>query len=279
MTRFNRFTLSAIMISFSTIFSCSVYAGPCVFPFTKDEAPNWICNDDPTSFPGYIYVASGSRVRSKMKGSLTRNLAIMDARNNLARAVSTDIAARLRMHIEELTDGELTWGNSIADETAFNFTHEILNDTIVIDTIGGSDDIYYVLVGMRSAAAKKAIKSAVLSTLNDARADHIRNIGQKNFDQLTQLVANDGFVPKEKPKTLVDNSGDKKSMYSTAPEKNTTPNNGESDYQRNSSTETQKNEPASKPSFYSRAKVNAKEVAKDVKDIFSGNKECSGNHN
>lgn len=157
-------------------------------------APPWVCSDlsiGEVLVKGYPYTAVGSeKIIPEAGFSFTRKLALMDARNNLAARIRTAATDEIRRFMDIIVADSSTLIDKYIDNTSINFTHMVLEDTPVIDSVTSPNGTLYVLIGLGdiSQQSRSRLSKAIKSSFKDKEAEFIRELGEKNLDRVMDKV-------------------------------------------------------------------------------------------
>lgn len=126
-------------------------AAKCLFPRTKNRAPDWVCN---AHADGLSVAAVGSFAKTEAGISFMEQMAAADARVHLARKLRGSVQSKI-MSSEGSSRPPVGRDSALVTR----ITNETLRGTRVVNSIYAPDGTLYVMVGLDKANAKNLINS------------------------------------------------------------------------------------------------------------------------
>jgi len=157
----------------------------CVWPDARDQvAPTWVC-DQP--YKNYKYTAVGSDDASD-KGH-ARDMAVVDARNNLAATMRTYVKRLTKRYIESTGSKDSETEDKVTTDVSKQVTAEMLYGTRPVGSLTSPKGRVYVIVAMEDPAdGMKAVSDAVKTSYRSRSADWQRVLQGKSEEQLDKEI-------------------------------------------------------------------------------------------
>ncbi len=158
----------------------------CHFPGTKEVAPDWVC-DRPVA--GWSVTAAGSAEKSQAGFAFQKQMALTNARVQLAQQMRVHVANMVKQYAESTGAGD----REAVDKVNTSVTKQITDETVAgskpIDSVQGPDGVFWVLVGLDDKAVEELTKAAVNSSINNQRALWQKLQADKAQDELANEIA------------------------------------------------------------------------------------------
>lgn len=158
----------------------------CVFPNSQKAAPEWVC-DAPVE--GLSVSAVGSAAKSAAGISMMKQMAIADARVQLAQMVRTRVTNMIKQYAETTGAANQQTVDQVNTSVTKQITDETLVGTRLYRTITGPDGTLYALVGLDEASAQQITEVALKTSMNNDRAAWQQFRAQKGQDELAADIA------------------------------------------------------------------------------------------
>lgn len=138
-------------------------ADECVFPNSNKSAPLWVC-DAPVE--GVTVGAVGSMRKSGAGISFMKQMAITDARVQLAQQVRVQVANTVKQYVESTGAASSETVDRVNTSGTKQITNETLQGIKTFKSIVAPDGTMYVLVGLDEASTKKFTEAAVKAAIS-----------------------------------------------------------------------------------------------------------------
>ena len=159
----------------------------CAFPDAPEvAAPGWIC-DAPVE--GIEVSAVGSAEKSAAGVSFTKNMAVTDARVQMAQALKVHVQNMVKQYAEVTGAASGETVDKVNTSVTKQITDQTLTGTKPYRTLVSPNNVMYVLVGMDAAMASKATEQAVRTSMNNDKALWQQFKAQKGQDELAAAIA------------------------------------------------------------------------------------------
>ena len=189
--RNNLFAVSGVALSV-LLASCSsetvkLEALDCAFPDAPEvAAPGWIC-DAPVE--GIEVSAVGSAEKSAAGVSFTKNMAVTDARVQMAQAMKVHVQNMVKQYAETTGAASSETVDKVNTSVTKQITDQTLTGTKRYKSIISPNGTVYVLIGMDDATAAKATEEVVRTSMNNEKALWQQFKAQKGQDELAAAIA------------------------------------------------------------------------------------------
>ncbi len=158
----------------------------CTYFGTQDPAPLWICG---TPVDGVEVSAVGSAEQSGAGESFMRQMAMTDARVQLAQMTKVHVANMIKQYAETTGAGK----DETVDKVNTSVTKQITDATLVGSKMyrsqSGTNGRYYVLVGIDAASSQKITEAAIKTSMNNEKALWQKFQAGKAQDELAADIA------------------------------------------------------------------------------------------
>ena len=160
----------------------------CPYPDAPTiPAPTWIC-DEP--IPGWQVTAVGSDNKSEA-GSVDKELAVAQARDELARSMRTHVKSMIKRFARKTGIGKKGTVDAMSEVVSRHLTKETLFGTKIVKSRTSPKGTIYVAVGLDTRSvvdnAKEAIKKA-RSSMKNAEAEYQKMEAEKAMKELDEQV-------------------------------------------------------------------------------------------
>ena len=177
---------SMVVLGLSACSSNPAKVADCVFPNTKELAPDWVCTG---SAEGIEVSAVGSAEKSATGLDFTKQMAATSARVQLAQRLKIQVSNKVKQYAGTTGGGDTETVDKVNELVTSQFTNETLVGTRVFKTLQGPDGTMYVLVGLDAASVQKLTESAVKTSMNNDRALWQKFQAGKAQDELAADIA------------------------------------------------------------------------------------------
>ena len=162
----------------------------CTFPDAPTiSAPAWIC-DAPVE--GIEISAVGSAEKSAVGMSFTKDMAVTNARVQMAQAMMVHVHNMVKQYAETTGAADSETVDKVNTSVTKQITNQILSGTKPYRTRVSPNNVMYVLVGMDAAMASKATEQTLRTSMNNERALWQQFKAQKGQDELAAAIAEGG---------------------------------------------------------------------------------------
>ena len=158
----------------------------CVYPNSKELAPTWVC-DMPVD--GVTVSAVGVSAKSQAGIAFMKQMAMADARVQLAQSVRTQVANMIKQYAETTGAADQQTVDQVNSSVTKQITNESLVGTKLLRSATGPDGTLYVLVGLDEASAQKITEAAIKTSMNNDKAAWQQFRAQKGQDELAADIA------------------------------------------------------------------------------------------
>lgn len=164
-----------------------VEALDCAFPDAPAiSAPAWVC-DVPVE--GIEVSAVGSAEKSAAGMSFTKNMAVTDARVQMAQAMQVHVQNMVKQYAETTGSADSETVDKVNASVTKQIADQTLSGTKPYRTRVSPNNVMYVLVGMDAKMAAKATEQAVRISMNNEKALWQQFKAQKGQDELAAAIA------------------------------------------------------------------------------------------
>jgi len=190
----NRIVVSLAALGLLGMAGCSsapvkeekVAAPECVFPNSQSAAPGWVCD---MAVEGASVTAVGIAAKSSAGVSFMKQMAMTDARVQLAQTVRTRVTNMIKQYAETTGAANQQTVDQVNASVTKQITDETLVGTKLLRTITGPDGALYALVGLDESSAQQITEVAIKSSMNNDRAAWQQFRAQKAQDELAADIA------------------------------------------------------------------------------------------
>ena len=159
----------------------------CAFPDAPEvSAPLWVC-DAPVE--GIEVTAVGSAEKSGAGMAFTKNMAITDARVQMAQALKVHVQNMVKQYAETTGAADSETVDKVNTSVTKQITDQTLTGTKTYRTRVSPNNVLYVLVGMDANMASMATEQAVRTSMNNEKALWQQFKAQKGQDELAAAIA------------------------------------------------------------------------------------------
>lgn len=159
----------------------------CAFPDAPNTAaPGWVC-DQPVE--GVEVSAIGSAEKSAAGAGFTKNMAVTDARVQMAQSMKVHVQNMVKQYVEATGAASSETVDKVNTSVTKQITDETLVGTKPFRSIVSPNGVMYVLVGMDGNMAAKATEEALRTSMNNDRALWQQFKAQKGQDELAAAIA------------------------------------------------------------------------------------------
>lgn len=159
----------------------------CAFPDAPSTAaPGWVC-DEPVE--GVEVSAIGSAEKSAAGTAFTKNMAVTDARVQMAQAMKVHVQNMVKQYAETTGAASSETVDKVNTSVTKQITDQTLTGTKPYRSIVSPNGVMYVLVGMDGGMAAKATEEAVRTSMNNDKALWQQFKAQKGQDELAAAIA------------------------------------------------------------------------------------------
>jgi hypothetical protein len=141
----------------------------CVFPQTKERAPQWVCQQGPV-VEGAAISAVGSWQKTGAGVAFQQDQATLVGRTRLAQQMRVLVTSGLKQAIQTTGAGSAETVDQVASSASKSISNETLVGSKVIRTAYAADGMLYVLVAVDEAGAKRVVDQALKTSMNNDRA-------------------------------------------------------------------------------------------------------------
>ena len=157
---------------------------PCYFPYSKEEAPMWICT-------GYVEgLITGIGIFPKSEAGY--NLKFQTAQQRARVDLLEKFEIRIKAVIKDYEDVTGASSNVISDQfiqqVSLGRIANTLQGSRTYASITGPDGALYVLVGIDKEIAANNIKRMARSSYDNAEAQYINDKAEKQFKALDEHI-------------------------------------------------------------------------------------------
>lgn len=168
----------------------------CRFPGTDKEAPGWVC-DEPV--PGWAVTAPGSAELTSAGLSFQRQMAMTDARVQLAQQMKVHVTNMIKQFAETTGSGDAESLDKVNTSVTKQITDQTLSGTRAIKSATAPNGRYYVLVGLDDKAVEEMTKVAIKTSMDNDRALWQKFQAKKAQDELAEEIAKQRVVDAPMP--------------------------------------------------------------------------------
>jgi hypothetical protein len=160
--------------------------GCTFFGDAKVSAPDWICSgsiDDPR----FAYMALGVSENASAGVSHQRNLAILDAQQQIAKEVTTEVIQVMKAKAGTLGVAGSSGGTAATSEETNTMAQYSLQGGETLRAQKGADGYFYVLVGLPSDSVPRSVKD-ILNTQSVEVSETLNS--QELAEKINTVLAN-----------------------------------------------------------------------------------------
>lgn len=158
----------------------------CNFPNTKVKAPDWVC-DKPVA--GWAVTAPGTAAKTAAGYSFQKQMAMTDARVQLAQQVKIQVSNMVKQFAETTGTGDRETVDRVNASVTRQITDQSLSGSKAVVSVTAPDGSLWVLVGLDQKAIEEITKSAVKTSMNNEAAMWQKLQAKKSMDELAEEVA------------------------------------------------------------------------------------------
>ena len=170
----------------------------CRFPGTSTEAPGWVC-DEPV--PGWTVTAPGSAELTSAGLSFQRQMAMTDARVQLAQQMKVHVTNMIKQFAETTGAGDAESLDKVNTSVTKQITDQTLIGTQAIRSVTAPNGRLFVLVGLNDKAVEEMTKVAVKTSMDNDRALWQKFQAKKAQDELADEISKQKVVDTPTPAT------------------------------------------------------------------------------
>lgn len=170
----------------------------CRFPGTQVESPGWVC-DEPV--PGWAVTAPGSAELTSAGLSFQRQMAMTDARVQLAQQMKIHVTNMVKQFAETTGGGDAESLDKVNTSVSKQITDQVLSGTRAIRSVTAPDGRLFVLVGLDDKAVEELTKVAIKTSMDNERALWQKFQAKKSQDELAEEIAKQKVVDTPMPAT------------------------------------------------------------------------------
>jgi hypothetical protein len=193
-----KLSLSILVALAATLSACSSAPKPtqlsidqCRFPGTDREAPGWVC-DEPV--PGWTVTAPGSAELTSAGLSFQRQMAMTDARVQLAQQMKIHVTNMIKQFAETTGSGDAESLDKVNTSVTKQITDQTLSGTQAIRSVTAPNGRLFVLVGLNDKAVEEMTKVALKTSMDNDRALWQKFQAKKAQDELAEEIAKQRVV-------------------------------------------------------------------------------------
>lgn len=165
----------------------SATVAECVWPdMPSQAAPCWVLGNP---VEGVSKSAVGSHEKTAAGVSFQRDMALADGRNQLAQEMSVSVSQLIKKYAATTGAGASETVDKVNSSVSKQLVSQTLEGSRLLRSTVSPGGTMYVLVGMDSATAEKAVEKAVRSSMKNDAALWQQFKAKQGFDELAEELA------------------------------------------------------------------------------------------
>jgi LPP20 lipoprotein len=158
----------------------------CMFPDSDNAAPPWVCG---APVEGMAAGAVGSAARSDAGVAFMKQIAVNDARVQLAQTMKAQVQNMIRQYAEASGAGSKVTLGRVYTSVTRQITDQTLYGSRIFKSIVAPDGEMFVLVGLDETGVQSLAETAIKTSMNNDQAVWKQFKTQKNQDELAAEIA------------------------------------------------------------------------------------------